>query len=151
MLKGCDVSNWQSKMGFSGYDFVMIKASEGINFVDKMMPTHLNQAKLAGCKYGFYHYARPDYGNSASDEAMFFLAQVSPYLPAMLALDWEGAALKYDTTWTLEFLTKCYSETGIRPLLYTSSSVASGKSYRKIWTKGFFRAPITTTTSKFLI
>lgn len=133
MLKGCDVSNWQEPMSFKGYDFVMIKASEGLSFVDKVMPQHLNNAKAAGCRYGFYHYARPDYGNSASDEARFFLAQVSPYLPCMLALDWEGDALKYDPSWAVEFLNTVFSETGIRPLFYTSASVAAERKYRQIY------------------
>ena len=133
MLKGCDVSNWQDSMSFLGYDFVIMKASEGVTYRDTKLETHLANAKSAGCKYGFYHYARPDYGNSAYDEAMFFLLQVKPYLPCMLALDWEGEALKYNVSWALEFLNTVYHQTGIRPLIYMSDSVEDNTAYRTIY------------------
>ena len=44
-LKGCDVShhNKYAIPDFSKYDFVIMKATEGISYVDPMMETYLEK------------------------------------------------------------------------------------------------------------
>ena len=64
MLKGIDVSSWQSPgaINYNDYDFVIIKASEGVNYVDPGLDRHLTALfgttdptpKKNKC-YGFYH------------------------------------------------------------------------------------------------
>lgn len=128
MLKGCDISNYQ-KVTPNGFDFYIIKASEGYGWTDGMMSTHYtnvqNMKKLAG----FYHYARPDLGNSPESEADWFLHLVKQYTGHVIfALDWEGASLNYSSDWALRWLKRVYEQTGVRPVLYTSGSeIWSGK------------------------
>lgn len=127
-LNGCDISNWQ-KTTPKGYDFYMIKASEGNGYKDKMLDTHYNNVKAMGCKYyGFYHYARPDLGNSAKSEAEWFLSLVGHHTgKAMFALDLEGEALRYSNyvSWVLDWLDYVYEKTGVKPLLYIQGNIAN--------------------------
>jgi hypothetical protein len=57
---GVDVSNYQSSFDFSGWDFAILKASEGANFKDRMFTTHLANARRANCVVAAYHYVRLD-------------------------------------------------------------------------------------------
>ena len=60
MLNGVDISNHQVTVP-EGYDFYIIKASEGNGFKDGRLDSHYNTLVSRGVKnYGFYHYARPD-------------------------------------------------------------------------------------------
>lgn len=136
MLKGIDVSNWQKAMNFSCYDFVIMKASEGNGYVDKMMKNHLSN--IGNKLYGFYHYARPDLGNSPEAEADFFISLIKNHVgKAMLALDWEGNSLNYSTTWALSWLRRVYQKTGVRPLIYISASQEWSGNYNQIAKENF--------------
>lgn len=57
---GVDVSNHQSSFDFSGWDFAILKSSEGSGFKDRMFHTHLANARRAGCVVAAYHYVRTD-------------------------------------------------------------------------------------------
>lgn len=122
MIKGIDVSHWNSiKAIGSGYqdaDFVMIKASEGRTFRDPMLNVHATNALQAGAEIGFYHYARPEV-NTPEEEVNNFLYQTQYYRGrSVLALDWEGAALKQPIEWARKWLDLVYEKTGTRPLFY---------------------------------
>ena len=80
MLHGLDVSNFQGQMDFSSYDFVIIKASEGWAYQDEGMNYHVQSALRTNTPFGFYHYARPDLGNSPETEADSFIGYVQPYI-----------------------------------------------------------------------
>lgn len=124
MLKGCDVSSWQSPslMDFSPYDFVIIKASEGVTITDKHHKAHYENATKLKKLTGFYHYARPEY-NTAEAEAKHFVSIIQPYIgKSILALDYEGNALKYGANWAREWLDKVYELTGVRPVIYLQGS-----------------------------
>ena len=136
MLKIIDVSNWQrgeidlSRLAKLGYDGVMMKATEGKTFKDKSLDYFYDQ--LHGRRdgkpdaeklYGFYHYARPDNGNSPEEEAENFLDKVGHHVGyAMYALDWEGKALDYPIEWAIEWLDYVYKKTGVKPLLYVQGN-----------------------------
>lgn len=136
VLKIIDVSNWQrgeidlSKLDKLGYDGVMMKATEGKTFKDKSLDYFYDQlhGKRDGKPdaekvYGFYHYARPDNGNSPEEEAENFLDKVGHHTGyAMLALDWEGKALDYPIEWAIDWLDYVYKKTGVKPLLYVQGS-----------------------------
>lgn len=118
MIKGCDISNWQSATP-NGYQFYIIKATEGVGFTDKRMNQHATNAKKYGGALGFYHFARPDLGNSAEKEAEYFLSVVKAYIgSAVLALDLECSNYQNYVTWTKQWLEYVYNKTGVRPLLY---------------------------------
>lgn len=122
MLKGCDLSKW-NPVTPSGYDFYLIKASEGNGYKDSALDTHFNAVKSAGKLYGFYHYARPDLGNTPEAEADWFLSLVGQHAGnAIFALDYEADALSYGQEWALRWLQRVYEKTGVRPVFYCSSS-----------------------------
>ena len=145
MLNGIDVSHHQSAMKFDGYDFVMIKATEGVGYYDDMCDHHYNnlhnstdgkpdKTKL----YGFYHYARPDLGNTPEDEADWFLSKVGHHAGyAMYALDWEQKSLSYSVDWALRWLIYVYEHTGMRPLFYIQSSAVMTGKYKTIYDHNF--------------
>ena len=125
MIKGIDISHWNlpNRVKYSDYDFVIIKASEGVTWTDPLKWTHATNVNEEKQGLGFYHYARPENGNRPEDEAMNFLREVAPYKGrAMLALDWEGAALKCPIIWAREWMDFVYKQTGTRPVFYCQYS-----------------------------
>lgn len=125
MLKGIDISNWQNDSAVDlADDFVICKATEGIGFVDKSCDRKYQKAKAQGKLLGVYHFARPDYGNSATAEADFFVDNIRGYVgEAILVLDWE--VNQWDTAWAKAFLDRVQELTGVKPLIYMSASVVS--------------------------
>lgn len=125
-LRGCDVSHWQRRTP-QGYDFYIIKATEGTGYKDPSMSMHAGNALKQDAAIGFYHYARPENGHTPQQEADYFLARVKSYIgSAVLALDFEGKALqvKGAQQWALAWLEYVYKKTGVRPLLYVQGSAA---------------------------
>lgn len=124
MMNGIDISHWQHGLNLSKIkcDFVIVKATEGVNFLDSCFDDFMRQAESLGKCMGFYHFARPD-KNSAKAEAKFFYNNTAKYFgKAIPILDWETGKLS-DVAWVKEWLDEIYSMTGIRPMLYTSESV----------------------------
>lgn len=140
MLKGIDISNYQQKISFTNYDFVIMKASEGVGYKDIMLDTHYNS--LHGSSdgkpdhnklYGFYHYARPETGNTARAEADYFLSLVGHHAKnCIFALDWEGNSTMCSPTWAHQWLKRVYEKTGVKPLIYMSSSECCTGKYQAI-------------------
>lgn len=130
MLKGIDVSRYQKTLkDFSKYDFVIIKATEGVTYTDPCLDQHYNN--LHGSTdgkpdtkklYGFYHFARPE-NNDAIAEAKHFLSKVGHHAGnALFVLDWEATALRYNISWAKKWMDYVYEQTGVRPLIYCSGS-----------------------------
>ena len=125
-MYGVDISNYQSSTP-AGYDFYIIKASEGNGYKDPCLDQHYNQVKAWGKPYGFYHFARPDLGNTPQAEADWFLSLVGHHAKKCIyALDLEGSALKYAdyANWARQWLDHVYSKTGVKPLIYIQGSIA---------------------------
>lgn len=137
-LHGCDVSSFQATMDFSGYDFVIIKSSEGINYQDEGMERHVQSALSTNTPFGFYHYARPDLGNTGAQEAASMLQYISPYIgQCVIALDWEQNSLSYPISWIEEFLNYILDKTGVHALLYIQGNQATQSKYAPIANAGF--------------
>lgn len=137
MLKGIDISEWQdiNPTAYKDYDFIVMKATEGKTYDDPNMASHAQNALANGQLIGFYHYARPE-NNSAEDEAEHFLRVVKPYIgKAVLALDYEGTALKYGAEWALKWLNAVYQKTGVRPMIYLQGSQV--KNYKSVMEKNY--------------
>lgn len=113
-------------------DFLIVKVTEGKNYIFGQAVDYLKKARTAGTEIGMYHYARADLGNSAKDEAKAFIEQVAPWGDAVYALDVEGKNLMLPTIdgWCRNFLDYVYEATGRRGLLYTSASQV--KKFQKV-------------------
>lgn len=125
-MYGIDISNHQSKIDLSrgNYDFAIIKATEGVGFIDQSFKKFAEQLteldKLIGC----YHFARPDLHNTVSEmeeEADWFVKVVKDQgllNKAILVLDWEVEPMdrKYlMMAWVL----RVENQTGITPFIYS--------------------------------
>lgn len=127
-LKGIDISHHNAKdtieKNIHNTDFVIMKTTEGKTWVDPALELHNQKCDYYGILKGFYHFARPDLGNSPAEEARNFKYQVSDKGDSILALDIEGAALhvKNIDEWALEWLELVEATTKRKPLLYASRS-----------------------------
>ena len=130
-LFGTDQSKWQADAVTEG-DFVILKATEGVGYVDPTCDTKYQMNKAAGKLLGVYHFARPDL-NDAVPEAQFFVASIRGYLnEAVLALDWEQPGTQNNVSWAKAWLDEVYRLTGIKPLIYMSASVVSAYDWRVV-------------------
>jgi lysozyme len=129
-VRGIDVSNVNGHVDWAavaaaGPQYAFLKATEGISFTDKRFAAHREEAKAAGLRVGFYHYARPDlHPHGAAAEAAHFAHVVGTIGPGELrpVLDLEtpaGISPAEMTTWAGTFLAELERLTGIRPIFYT--------------------------------
>ena len=120
MLKGIDISHHQKGLNLSkiDFDFVIIKATEGIGYVDECCDGFFQQALKLGKKIGFYHFARPV--NDAVKEAQYFYSQTKNYFgKAVPVLDWEMEN-RSDVAWRKRWLDEVYRLSGVKPIIYMS-------------------------------
>lgn len=127
MLNGIDIASYQKgiNLGVVPCDFVIIKATQGLSYINPDFERAYKQAKSNGKLLGIYHYAN---GASAVKEADFFIKVIGNRIrEAILVLDWEGAQNpqfgKSDASYVKAFCDRVYDETGVRPLVYMSKSV----------------------------
>lgn len=94
-VNGIDVSRHNGKIDFrkvadDGFEFVFIKASEGVSHKDSLYRFNMSAAKRAGLKTGAYHFFRFDRDGVA--QAINFLEAVGPHHPELgLVIDVESA------------------------------------------------------------
>ena len=127
VMNGVDVASYQQGIDFSKVpcDFAIIKATEGVDYVNPACNAQYASAKGAGKLRGLYHYAN---GGDPEAEAKYFVDSIKNYVgSAILVLDWESygnsAFGKTDVSWCKRWLDKVYALTGVRPLIYMSQSV----------------------------
>lgn len=128
-LHGIDVSHWQDGLDLAATDaqFVIIKATEGNSYVDPMCDTFYSQAAGLGLPRGVYHFYR---GGGAA-EADWFLSNTRGYIgDGLLALDFEDHT--DDVKGAKAFLDRVYSATGVRPVIYMSTSVLNANDWSSV-------------------
>ncbi|MGO4615295.1 glycoside hydrolase family 25 protein [Nocardia sp. 2YAB30] len=129
---GPDVSSWQHVDGRlidwfavkgSGHDFAMVKATEGLNYINPYFVPDSLLMRAAGIARGTYHYARPNLPPEpqAAIYAAVVLGQNGPLdLPPVLDLEDSGGlnppAL---INWTHRYLNTVQALTGRLPIIYT--------------------------------
>jgi GH25 family lysozyme M1 (1,4-beta-N-acetylmuramidase) len=134
-LKGIDVSNWQSGINVAAVpcDFVIIKATQGVKYVNPDCDRVYQVAKRAGKLLGVYHYFS---GNDPVKEADFFVSQTKGYIgEAILVLDWEAGDNKLFSKGqevAIKFLDRVRELTGVKPLIYMSKSVCRSMDWSKV-------------------
>lgn len=126
MLKGNDVSHWQTKTP-TNVDFIIAKASEGISNKDSKCLSHLSKAKKSGIElFGIYHYARTNTDWKKNADNFLSVCEKIETIGSnvLLALDIEGidANRKNAVEWCKNWLLYVERKTGIKPLVYTSKS-----------------------------
>lgn len=118
--------------GCGSQGFIFLKASEGVSYMDKKMNNFLTGLSIGHNKnmpfIGFYHYARPENGNTPTAEADHFVRTIMPHIGnCMCALDIEGDALSFPNIqkWALEWLNHVRSRCDTNPILYVQASSAN--------------------------
>jgi GH25 family lysozyme M1 (1,4-beta-N-acetylmuramidase) len=86
MLRGIDVSSYQSTFDTEGQSFVFIKATEGRSYVNPRLTAQTKLARDGGCVVGFYHFLWP--GNLTA-QAEYFVSKAPEKSGDLLAVDWE--------------------------------------------------------------
>lgn len=119
-LEGEDLSKWQATSTVDGApDFVILRATEGVGYVDPDCDNKYQRAKREGKLLGVYHFA--DLGDPIK-EADFFVNNTEGYWKAreaILVLDFETNT---NVLWAKAWLDRVYARTGVRPLIYMSAS-----------------------------
>lgn len=142
-MRGCDISHWQGSINFdklaTAAEFVIIKASEGVTYRDPMMPTYRDNARRVGMLVGYYHFARPTYGNSAESEAQYFMQTIKGGIQNgdVLVLDFEVThrdAVNWCKQW-LDYVSQ--NMNGCKPLVYMDQSRLNGYDWQKVVDAGY--------------
>ena len=131
-MKGIDISNWQRgfDLGAARPEFVIVKATEGLTFIDKYCDGFVQDAINLGIPFGYYHFAR---SNSAEAEASFFYEQTKGYTgKGIPVLDLE---VPNGNAWAEAFCRKFYELSGVKPWFYASSDYINNKGYGTTWIK----------------
>lgn len=120
-MKFIDISNWQSGLDVAtvvkngGLGGVVVKATEGLGYVDKSCDKFIQQCIKNDIQFGFYHFAR---NNDAKKEAEFFRKNTSGYEGyGIPVLDWEA---DQPVSWVNAFVERYHELTGIWPWVYAN-------------------------------
>lgn len=132
VLKGIDISNWQKGLNLANSkpDFVIVKATEGLNFVDQYCDGFIQDAISLNISFGFYHFAR---SNNAAAEATYFYSQTKGYIgKGIPILDFE---IPNSNEWLESFCKTYYRLSGIKPWIYMNSDYVNNRKYGTDWLK----------------
>lgn len=127
-MNGIDIASYQTGIDLSVVpcDFVIVKATEGVNYTNPDFSRAYTQAKEQNKLIGIYHYAN---GAGATAEADYYLSVVGDRVgDAILVLDWEqgGNSAFGNVSYAKRWLDRIYAQTKVRPLIYMSKSVTYG-------------------------
>lgn len=125
-MNGIDISGNQKGIDLAWVpcDFVIVKATQGMTFVNPEFHRQITQAAQLDKYIGVYHYAN---GTNIDVQVDHFLDTVRAYIgKAILVVDWEGFQnTKFnDYKFCEKMLVTIREKTGITPFLYMSKSVA---------------------------
>jgi lysozyme len=123
-MQGIDISNWQRGIDLSRVpcDFVIVKSTEGMTYVDPCCDGFVQQAIGLGKLWGFYHYVT---GGDPEAEADFWVRQTSGYFRAGIpCVDWESGGNRAwgDVDYLRRFVQRVIDKTGVKPLIYASAT-----------------------------
>lgn len=125
MIKGIDISNYQSSLDFSiarnmGYEVCIIKATESTNYTNPLLYNQINLALQNNMKVGFYHFFR----NNGLSEAKYFVSKIKPYVDKMKVKPVIDIETSYSYEQVLSFINYVESDLGIECIVYCNYSYA---------------------------
>ena len=123
-MNGIDVSSWQAGIDLAKVpcDFVIVKATQGVTYVNPKCDAQYQSAKRAGRLLGVYPYID---GSDPVAQANYFVTHCTNYIgEALIALDWES---EQNPRWGdvnfLERVVRAFIDrTKVRPVIYTMAS-----------------------------
>lgn len=123
-LNGIDISSYQTGINLTAVpcDFVIVKATQGTNYINPDCVRAVEQAMSAGKAVGTYHYIS---GGDAVAEANFYIDSILNWVgKTMICLDWES---NQNSAWGNEgyletMIIQILSRTGVPPMLYVQQS-----------------------------
>lgn len=123
-LRGIDIASYQAGIDLSVVpcDFVIIKATEGVNYVNPDCDRAVQQCIKLGKCWGTYHYVN---GSGAVAEADYYVDNIKGYLGrGILCIDWEGGSNRAwgNYTYLDALVSRVIERTGIKPLIYVQAS-----------------------------
>lgn len=143
-LNFIDISSYQEQINLdlvfsqNPLDGVIVKATEGIGYVNPYCDRWVQWLIKHNKPWGFYHYLN---GHDPVAEAKRFVKDTTNYYgDGVPAADYEGNIVTaYGTYYLRRFLETVFSETGIKPLVYCSLSTiqADVNGFRSIANDGF--------------
>ena len=143
MIVGNDISKYQGDVDFNVYknnsNFVIIKATEGTGYIDPKFSRNQSESRRVGLPLGYYHFARPDLGNSPEAEADYFIKTLGEVRDGeLLCLDyepnWNGDAV----SWCGRFLKRVSDKlNGLKCLIYMDQSRVSSIDWSVIASLGY--------------
>lgn len=142
-IVGNDISNYQGQVDWKTYvknsNFVICKSSEGTNYIDTWFGYNRTAARNAGLPRGWYHFARPDEGNSPEAEAKYFIDLMN----GDPMQEGELAVLDYEVTyndpvgWCKKWLDTVSAALGVKPLIYLNQSLATSYDWQPVVDAGY--------------
>lgn len=104
-------------------DGIIMKATQGIGFVDPYCNLTIERAKRDGKVWGFYHYAG---GNNPIAEAVFFYNNCKNYfgygIPVIDFEEFQNEPNWNNTNWVRQFVNKIHELSGIWCMIYIQQS-----------------------------
>ena len=124
MKELCDISHYQTiNWDKYPYDTVIMKATEGLSFVDPKFSANQKSARDKKILCGYYHFVD---GNNMVLEAEHFLSTIGELQNGeFLALDYE-IHLENPVQWCKSFLDYCFLKTGVKPYIYINQATLNG-------------------------
>lgn len=130
-LNGIDISHWQGGIDIDDvpYDFMICKATEGVDYVDPHCDGFVQKARNANKLWGFYHFMDK---SDVTKQAEFFVENCKNYFgEGVPCLDYEMYG-RQGTDKAKIFLDKVYELTGVRCMVYMSRSVTKEEDWSAI-------------------
>lgn len=123
-MHGIDISHWQDGIDLAQvpHDFAIIKATEGMDYVNELCDGWVQQEISLGKCWGVYHFING--GVAAETEADNFLSHIEGYIGhGIICVDWEDDGRNQawqDESYLRAFCQRIIDRTGIKPVIYAS-------------------------------
>ncbi len=145
MIYGIDISSFQGEINFDELvkstingqpiKFVIIRATEGVGFIDPEWERNRNEARRVGLLRMFMHFAHPDLGNSGTSEASFYMNNIPNFHEDEgCALDWEIETDVDIGNWSKDFFDRIRTTSNeLNGLFYSRQGLMQGKNLAQIY------------------